>query len=198
MADKKRVYSAILYLENLHPDWQDRVESVLQLPSAYAIHDHPADLRSEKKPHVHLIVQWFGPVTSKNALGTINDALSAPGCVCCSTVQSVNSVRHMYNYLIHASSDAVRKGKYLYPEEARVSCNGFRISDNSDDESEASLFYIEGLVLDGNFSSFSDLVSKIRELESLGEPCRVADIRRNAYYLNALLRDCARPFVGGK
>lgn len=197
MADKKRVYSAILYLENLHSEWQDRIESVLQLPSAYAIHDSVEDIGTERKPHVHLIVQWGGPVTARNALGTINYALSAPGCACCSTVQSVNSVRHMFDYLIHASSDAVRKGKYLYPEEVRITCNGFKIADSSEDETEASLSYIEELILGGTLSSFAELVKKIRELEALGEPCHVADIRKNSYYLNTLLRDSIRVFIDG-
>lgn len=183
---KKRQFSFILYLENLRVDWQDALESELQLPCAFAIHDNPEDLGTNK-PHVHLIVCWAGPVTDKCALELINSTLSAPGFKCCSTLQAVNNLLYMYQYLVHSSADAVRKGKFRYPDSARVTLNGFSV-DSSDDDSALIDFALD-IIVDNDLHDFRKLYLTLRSLKAAGEP--LADpsvVRSNAYFFAQFLR----------
>ena len=183
---KKRQFSFILYLENLREDWIDALESDLQLPCAYAVHDSPEDL-GVNKPHVHLIVCWAGPVTDKCALDLINSTLSAPDCKCCSTLQAVNNLSYMYQYLVHASSDAIRKGKYRYPDSVRVCLNGFSV-DSSEDDSAFIDFALD-LIVDNDLHDFRKLYLMLRTLRASGEA--LADpsvVRSNAYFFAQFLR----------
>ena len=36
---KNRQWTAVLYNENMRPDWQDQIENLVQLPFAIAFHD---------------------------------------------------------------------------------------------------------------------------------------------------------------
>lgn len=122
---KFRFWSAVCYPENMVPDWEETIGDILQIPYAYAFHDSPLDLKGDK-PHVHLILCWSGPTTRNCALQMAN-LLSLPGLTCCSTVQFVSNIEHMYNYLIHDTDDCRRKGKYLYPASSRHEGNGFDV-----------------------------------------------------------------------
>lgn len=183
---KKRQFSFILYLENLRVDWQDALESELQLPCAYAIHNAPQDL-GDNKPHVHLIVCWAGPCTDKCALELINSTLSAPDCICCSTLQAVNNLSYMYQYLVHASADALRKGKYRYPDSARVSLNGFSVDSSGDDS--AYIDFALDIIVDNDLHDFRRLYLTLRSLKASGEP--LADpsvVRSNAFFFSQFLK----------
>lgn len=183
---KKRCFSFILYLENLRPDWEDALQSVVQLPCCYAIHDAPEDLQG-RKSHVHLMISWSGPVTDKSALELVNSSLSAQGFKCCSTLQAVNNPFYMYQYLIHVSSDAVKKGKYRYPASARVSLNGFSVE--SPELVDASFDFAVSLILDNDLHDFRTLYLLLRKLRASGDA--LADpsvLRGNAYFFSQLLR----------
>ena len=183
---KKRCFSFILYLENLRPDWQDALTSVVQLPCCYAIHDAPEDLQG-KKPHVHLMISWSGPVTDNFALDFVNSSLSAPDLKCCSTLQAVNNPFYMYQYLVHASSDAVKKGKYRYPDTVRISLNGFSVE--SPELDVASFDFAVSLILDNDLHDFRKLFFLLRELRASGEAFADPSVlRENAYFFSQLLR----------
>lgn len=128
MAEKARHWCAILYPENMIEHWEDEIGHILQMPSCYGIHD--GDMEEDgvtpRKPHVHLVLPFSGPVTQGNVIKIAN-TLSKPGMQCCSTAKAINNMRYMYNYLIHDTDDARKKHKKQYDKSHRVCLNGFDI-----------------------------------------------------------------------
>lgn len=124
---KSRYWWAVVYPENMLLDWEDQIAEIVQLPYAYCIHDR--DLNSDDeygKVHAHLMIMWNGPTTYKNALRVFQD-LALPGKICVHGLKMINDNRRAYNYLIHDTDDARKKGKYQYPAEQRIEGNNFDI-----------------------------------------------------------------------
>lgn len=122
-----RYWVGVLYLENMLDNWQDELGDIVQLPVAYCIHDKDLDNDGDcRKPHVHMILAWGNTTTYKNAM-SVFELLSAPGKQCINTCKKVISIRGSYNYLIHDTDAARKKGKYLYPKENRILLNNFDI-----------------------------------------------------------------------
>lgn len=134
MGGAARYFAGVCYPENMVEGWQNDIGGLLQLPFVYCIHDK--DQRQEeidnvvkheeRKTHVHIIIV-FGNTTTLNRARQVFNSLSAPGRRCCSTCQPVISMRYMYDYLIHDTEDAKKKGKYQYKESERVCGNNFDI-----------------------------------------------------------------------
>lgn len=123
---KAKYWTAILYPEHLIDDWEECISSVLQMPYAYCIHNKDIDAESkERKDHVHLIIAFNNTTTYKNAKNVIS-GLYKPGHVL-NIIKRVIGIRYMYDYLIHDTDDCKKKNKYLYPECARITGNGFDI-----------------------------------------------------------------------
>lgn len=125
--EKARYWAGILYPENMRPNWEDDISHLLQVPYAYAKHD--ADINAdgaERKEHIHLMIAYGNTTTARTAY-SIMDKLSADGLHCLSTVESVNNVRHMYNYLIHDTEDCRKKHKHQYDASIRITGNNFDI-----------------------------------------------------------------------
>lgn len=126
-SNKSRYWVGILYVENLMDDWELLCPDIVQVPFAYCVHDKDLDSKGEiRKPHVHFMLVFSNTTTEKHALDVLN-LLSAPGSVCCSTVQPCISVRKSYDYLIHDTETCKKLGKHLYAAEDRVTGNSFDI-----------------------------------------------------------------------
>lgn len=124
---KAKYWSAICYPENMIDNWKDEIGDLLELPYCYAVHDSDLDgKQEERKVHVHLIIVFPNTTTYNNALNVVL-RLSAPGRICCSTIQQIINIRHMYDYLIHDTDDCRKKGKMLYDKNCRITGNNFDI-----------------------------------------------------------------------
>lgn len=76
--NKARYWWAVLYPENMVPDWESRIGDIVQVPYAYAAHTLDKDSKSEhRKDHVHLILVFGNTTTYKHAMEVFN-LLSAP------------------------------------------------------------------------------------------------------------------------
>lgn len=125
--DKARFWTAVLYPENMKEDWQDTVGDTVQHPYAYCVHTQDKDTKSEhRKDHVHMILAFPNTTTYKHAMNVF-DLLSAEGKKALNTCEAVIGIRNVYDYLIHDTDDCRKKGKELYPPEARISGNNFDI-----------------------------------------------------------------------
>lgn len=127
MSDKARYWNAVLYPENMIPDWQDKIYDLLQLPFAYCVHDMDKDSKSlHRKDHVHMILVFPNTTTYNFAFKTF-DKLSLPGRSALNKIEAASSIRGSYDYLIHDTEGCRKSGKYLYPKEARITGNNFDI-----------------------------------------------------------------------
>ena len=121
---KARYWLAITYPENMVEGWADEAGDIIQLPYAYCVHDKCKDSKGEeRKAHVHWIVVFPNTTTYNHVLSVFKRL----GENAVNKVEAAVSVRHAYDYLIHDTEDAQKKGKYLYPKEERIQGNGFDI-----------------------------------------------------------------------
>ena len=124
---KARYWVGVGYPENMRPDWKDVIGEVTQLPYAYCVHDKDVDGdEDDRKEHVHILLAFPNTTTYKSALSVLQE-LSAPGKKAFNTVQKVNNVRFMYNYLIHDTEDSRKKHKHQYDPKERITGNNFDI-----------------------------------------------------------------------
>lgn len=129
---KARYWTAVLYPENMRSDWEDTVGDIVGLPGSYSIHDkdmlatYQVKEDYERKVHVHMMLAFPNTTTYKRAL-QVFDSLSAPGKQAVNTCQAINSVRNMYEYLIHNTETCKKQGKYLYDASERKCFNNFDI-----------------------------------------------------------------------
>lgn len=165
---KARYWVAVCYPENMVDNWQDKIDDLLQVPYAYVVHDKDLDKDGDaRKIHVHILFAYSGPTTYRSALNNIL-LLSDPikGKPCCNTIQKVQSVRHMYNYLIHDTDNCRKKGKYQYDKDCRVCGNGFDIGSYeqiSNDDKIRMRRELSQLIIDHeitNYTSFYAYVLK--------------------------------------
>lgn len=125
---KNRQWWGVLYPENMRHDWTSLLETEVQLPYAYCIHDKGLELEdgSERKTHVHLILVWPSPTTHKHAC-EVFDRLSAPGRRCFADIKPVYSAENAYKYLIHDTEDSKKRGKYQFDPKERITGNNYDI-----------------------------------------------------------------------
>ena len=118
---------AVGYMENMRPDWKDKISELLQIPYAYCIHDKDKDTKSEhRKDHVHIILAFPNTTTYKHALdvfGRLNDGDK----IAFNTCEQIINIRYAYDYLIHDTSECKKKKKYLYSVNERIIGNNFDI-----------------------------------------------------------------------
>ena len=120
---KSRSWVALMYLENMVPNWQDEIAERLQVPFAYCIHDKDLekDGKTPRKPHVHIIIVYGSPTTEKNALSVFKTLeLEGHKAIPNDVIQQVFSIRNKYDYLIHDTEDSRKKHKHLYDKAERV------------------------------------------------------------------------------
>lgn len=124
---KARYWSAVLYPENMIADWKEKIGDILELPYAYCVHDKDLDKEDEhRKLHLHLLLAFPNTTTMAHALRTA-EKLSAEGKKACPVIESVISIRHIWEYLIHNTEDSKKQGKYQYDISERITGNGFDI-----------------------------------------------------------------------
>lgn len=161
---KVKIWEGICYPENMRDDWQDEIDDILQVPFAYAVHDIDNDTKSkQRKTHAHVIVVWSGPTTRKAIINVLN-RLSAEGKTCCSSAEPVNNIRHAYDYLIHDTASCRKKGKELYPVEARVEGNNFdigQLEQLSTKDKQEMLFELVGYIMVEGFTTINDFTSAV-------------------------------------
>lgn len=137
MADKAKYWTAVLYPENMKDGWQDTIGDDLGYPYAYTMHDKDMlakykskksddDYERQRKTHMHIIVAYNNTTTYKCAM-SLFEKLSAPGKKCLNKCESVNNIRHAYEYLIHNTETAKKQGKYQYDPSERITGNNFDI-----------------------------------------------------------------------
>lgn len=124
---KARFWTCVYYLEDLPTDWKDQIYSALQCPFAYCVHDKDLDKAGEdRKAHVHCILAYGNTTTYKQAKKTFERLFAGNGHEL-HKIEEVISIRYCFDYLIHATEDAQKKGKHLYDSSERVCGNGFDI-----------------------------------------------------------------------
>lgn len=156
---KARYWVGVGYPENMRSDWQDVIGEITQLPYAYCIHDKDADGDGDdRKTHVHIMLAFPNTTTFACAL-SILQGLSADGKQAFNTVQKVNNVRYMYNYLLHDTEDSRKKHKHLYDKRERVTGNGFDIGCYEQlglDEKKAIRRELAKLIYDKGYVNYLD------------------------------------------
>lgn len=201
MAEKARYFCAILYPENMIKDWQNQIGDILQIPCCYIIHDKDyltyapsEDEEYMRKVHVHVLFVFSNTTTLKHAKDTIN-RLSRPGAICCSTVQIVIDIRHMFNYLIHDTEACKKAGKYLYKSKERNLVNSFDIGmyeQISQDEKLKMLDEITDFVIKYEVTNFTDMLLSVK---ANFEPSYYKIVIGYQGFLNSVIRGNYHKFV---
>lgn len=158
--DKARFWTAVLYQENMRENWQDEIGDIVQTPYAYCCHTQDKDSKSEhRKDHVHIILAFPNTTTYKHAMNVFS-LLSAEGKKALNKCEAVIGIRNVYDYLIHDTDDCRKKGKELYPAEARITGNNFDIGayeQLSAAEKNEMFIQIGEAVRDYGFTNYMDL-----------------------------------------
>lgn len=125
---KAKFWWGILYPENMVANWENDIADIIQLPFAYCIHDKDLlnDGDETRKVHVHLMIMWNNTTTYKHALSVFQE-LNDPGRSCVNAIKAIISPRRAWDYLIHDTEEARKKGKYQYTKEERIEGNNFDI-----------------------------------------------------------------------
>lgn len=159
---KNRSWWAVLYNENMRPDWRDEVSNLVQLPFAYCVHDKGLQLEDgeKRKVHTHMILVWPAPTTYKHACEVFG-RLSLEGKRAFNAIEPVYNSRHAYDYLIHDTEDCRKKGKFVFPREERVTGNLYDIGNYeqvSVTEKNEAFDRLTELVLVQEITNYADFV----------------------------------------
>lgn len=178
---KNRQWTAVLYNENMVEGWQDDLDTLIQLPYAYCIHDKGLELEDgeHRKVHTHMIIVWPSTTTYKHACEVFS-RLSAPGKSAFSKIEPVYSARQMYDYLIHLTKDCQKKGKYLFPVEERITGNNYDIGayEQISQQDKNEMFdKLTDLILAYEIKDFAEFIMRTR-VEFAEEPDLVRDVLR--------------------
>ncbi len=156
---KARYWVGVGYPENMREDWKDVIGEVLQLPYAYCVHDKDTDKAGDdRKDHVHIVIAFPNTTTYKSAL-SIMQGLSADGKKAFPTVQKVNNVRFMYNYLIHDTDDCRKKHKHQYSPSERITGNNFDIGSYEQlgvDQKKSMRIELSKLICEKRYTNYVD------------------------------------------
>lgn len=157
---KSNFWWGVGYIENMPEDWEDQLPGLIQLPFAYCIHDK--DNKSDgtpDKPHVHLMVKWPNNTTGK-AAWELFQGLALDGFIAFpkDRMQPVRNPELCYDYLIHDTDDAKKKGKYQYSSECRKEGNNFDIHfyrQIGDQEKREMRSELSLLIIDKHFNNYA-------------------------------------------
>lgn len=127
MSDKAKYWLGVLYTENMVENWEDLIESKLQVPYAYCIHNKDVDSQGVlRKEHIHICVA-FANTTTYNHAFSILDSLSRSDTHCLNKIERAINIRYAYDYLIHDTDNCRKKQKHLYDVSERITGNNFDI-----------------------------------------------------------------------
>lgn len=156
---KARYWWAVLYQENMRPDWRETIDDLLQLPFAYCEHTADKDSKSEhRKDHVHIIVAKSNTTSYKHIMEVFN-LLSAPGKKALNTCEACVNIRHCYDYLIHDTDSCRKQGKEQYDPSRRITGNNFDIGayeQISSAQKQEMLKELVGYIIANGFTTIND------------------------------------------
>lgn len=163
---KSRYWWAVLYPENMVPDWEVKIADLVQVPFAYCCHDLDKDSKSDhRKDHVHCILVFKNTTTKKHCYNVL-DQLSLPGKHCLIPPEACVSVRYCFDYLIHDTETCRNLGKYQYPASCRVTGNNFDIGcyeQLSLEEKQLMRDEISDFVIDNQIMNYALLYMQVVE-----------------------------------
>lgn len=165
-SEKSRYWSCVMYNENMIDNWEEKAEEILQLPVSYCVHDEDKNEDgTPKKTHTHFLMAYTN-TTTKNCVKGLFDKLQAEG-KNAYTPQGVTvcrNVRNEYDYQLHDTAAAKKKGKHLYKFEKRILLNNFNIDDyyslSCGNERRIKLAILE-LIVEQNIENLVDLYKYI-------------------------------------
>lgn len=168
MSEKGKFWSAVLYQEGLVEDWQECIGERLQLPGVYVIHDKDLDKDGDaRKPHVHVMI-CFNNTTTQRCAKNLLLKLAKEGAQPIARggeIESVHSVRNMFEYFIHNTDDARKKGKHQYDAKNRVCFNGFDIGlyeQTSIEEKSQMCMELCDWIAEQGFTNFAKFYRSVR------------------------------------
>lgn len=154
-----RYWWAVLYQENMRPDWREVIDDLLQLPYAYCEHLADKDSKSEhRKDHVHIIVAKNNTTSYKHIMSVFN-LLSAPGKRALNTCEACVDIRHCYDYLIHDTKSCEKQGKEKYDPSQRITGNNFDIGayeQISQADKQNMLWELIGFIISEHITNLAD------------------------------------------
>lgn len=135
---KKRIWSFLLYPENLDENWLTDLRS-LQLPGFVSpLHNLDKKKNGELvKPHYHVYLTWSGPTTKSNVLSTINKVYPE-----INYIEGMDSLEGCWKYSDHLLQD----DKVKYDSSEKICFNGFdptkmnQLTETEQDELEDEIF----------------------------------------------------------
>lgn len=163
-----RKWMAILYPENMIPNWENVIDDILQIPLCYCVHDKDDHIDTKTgeviaKTHLHVFLVYPNTTTRRNIIKLCNK-LSADGKVCCSTAEEIVNSQKAFDYLIHNTEKARKEGKYQYPPEKRICCNNFDIHFVAqEDEYEKNLktMQLSEIILQKKITNYVDFLNYV-------------------------------------
>ena len=192
---KNRNWQAVLYPENMLPDWKERIDDIVQLPFAYCVHDKGLqleELQEERKVHVHLILVWPN-TTTFNSAKTVFGYLSAPGKNCVGRIEPVIWHERAYKYLIHDTAKAKEQGKYQFDPSERITGNNYDIGayiQISTLEKNEAFDDLTDFILDNNIRNFADFIDLSRKVFKERKEVIREVIRGHSGYFEKLCKGC--------
>lgn len=157
-----RYWWAVLYQENMRPDWRECIDDLIQLPYAYCEHLASQDSKSEhRKDHVHIIVAKNNTTSYKHIMSVFN-LLSAQGKKALNTCEACVDIRHCYDYLIHDTKSCEKLGKEKYDPSQRITGNNFDIGayeQISAAEKQDMLWDLIGFIMSEGFTNINDFTA---------------------------------------
>ena len=199
---KQRTWWVVMYPENMVDNWQDVIDELIPLPLCYVVHDkdHLAprnddidqcENHDERKIHVHIMVHFPGPTTYNHVCKNIFACLNKPGKKAFNTCFPVNFIRSAYEYLIHADSKSVKKGKFLYPKADRIELNNFDIGayeQLTTEQIDAALLELADVIIKRGISDFIEIHMMVTT-EYNSDPVYFHVLKAHQSYLYKLARD---------
>ena len=161
---KAKYWLAVLYPENMRPDWKNEIGDLLGYPYAYCIHDKDKTKDGEaRKTHVHMILALSNTTTENHAMN-IFSKLNADGKRALKAINAAVNIAHAYAYLIHDTETSRKVGKHLYAKSERITGNNFDIGDYeqiSQADKDRMLKELCDFVIDNNLTNFADVYVQI-------------------------------------
>lgn len=164
---KARYWQAVGYNENFVDNWQDVISEKFQVPFAYCIHDKDLSKeREHRKTHTHIIIAFTNTTTENFAL-MVFKSIEKIGCSAYpnDTIQQVFDIRNAYDYLIHDTEDARKKGKFQYASNERICGNNFDIGNfeqiGKADKSRM-IKELADVIIGKNYTNFADFYMDAR------------------------------------
>lgn len=148
--EKSRYWTFVVYPDSAPENWRELLADTHVSLAISPLHGQDLNMDGEmKKAHYHVLAQWDGPTTLKNAQRTFG-SVPANG-----VVQVVASARGMYRYLTHLDNPE----KFQYNPAEIQHLNGFNPCDLISETDKNNIKWDIGhLIIEYNITEYNDLV----------------------------------------